>query len=58
MPSPGGIRRNQPAVANGLTLVYSSGTPEGIICHVKALKRQMFGRANLDLLRKRTLLST
>jgi transposase len=58
MPSPGGIRRDQPAVANGLTLVYSSGTAEGSICHVKALKRQMSGRANLDLLRKRILLST
>jgi transposase len=41
MPSPGGIRRDQPAVANGLTLVYSSGTAEGTICRVKALKRQM-----------------
>ena len=58
MPSPGGIRRDQPAVANGLTLVSSSGTAEGISCNVKALERQMFGRANLDLLRKRILLST
>jgi transposase len=41
MPSPGGIRHDQPAVANGLTLVYSSGTAEGTICRVKALKRQM-----------------
>jgi len=53
-----GIRRDPPAVANGLTLVYSSGTAEGTICHVKARKRQMSGRANLDLLRKRILLST
>jgi hypothetical protein len=28
-----------------------------LICRVKALKRQMFGRANLDLLRKGILLS-
>jgi transposase len=39
-------------------LAYSSGAVEGNICRVKALKRQMFGRANLDLLRKRILLST
>lgn len=53
-----GIRRDQPAVANGLTLAHSSGAVEGNVCRVKALKRQMFGRANLDLLRKRILLST
>ena len=43
--------------ANGLTLAYSSGAVEGNVCRIKALKRQMFGRANLDLLRKRILLS-
>jgi Transposase len=52
-----GIRRDQAAVTNGLTLAYSSGAVEGNICRVKALKRQMSGRANLDLLRKRILLS-
>jgi transposase len=45
-----GIRRDQPAVTNGLTLAYSSGAVEGNIYRVKALKGQMFGRANLDLL--------
>jgi transposase len=58
MPSPGGIRRDQPAVANGLTLVYSIATAEGTICRVKARKHQVPGRANLDLLRKRILLGT
>ncbi|MGA2827907.1 MAG: hypothetical protein ABSF03_17540 [Streptosporangiaceae bacterium] len=58
MPSPGGIRRDQPAVANGRTLIDSSGTVEGNICRVKALERQIFGRANLDLPRKRILFST
>ena len=52
-----GIRRDQAAVTNGLTLAYSSGAVEGNTCRVKALKRQMSGRANLDLLRKRILLS-
>ena len=53
-----GIARDQPAVTNGLTLEHSSGAVEGNVCRVKALKRQMFGSANLDLLRKRVLLST
>ena len=53
-----GIRLDQPAVTNGLTLAQSSGAVEGNVCRVKALKRQMFGRASLDLLRKRILLST
>ena len=43
-----GIHRDQPAVVNGLTLAHSSGAVEGNVCRVKALKRQMFGRANLD----------
>nr|WP_285706130.1 transposase [Microtetraspora sp. NBRC 16547] len=53
-----GIRRDFAAVPNGLTLPHSSGAVEGNICRVKALMRQMFGRANFDLLRKRILLST
>ena len=52
-----GIRRDQAAVLNGLTLAHSSGAVEGNVCRIKALKRQMFGRASLDLLRKRILLS-
>jgi transposase len=51
------IRRHQAAVTNGLTLAHRSGAVEGNVCRIKALKRQMFGRANLDLLRKRILLS-
>jgi len=53
-----GIRRDQAAVTNGLTMAHSSGAVEGNVCRIKALKRQMFGRASLDLLRKRILLST
>ena len=44
-----GIRRDQIAVTNGLTPAHSSGAVEGNVTN-KALKRQMFGRANLDLL--------
>lgn len=51
------LRRDIDAVRNGLTLPYSSGPVEGRINRIKMLKRQMFGRANIDLLRKRTLLA-
>jgi transposase len=51
------LRRDIDAVRNGLTLPHSSGTVEGNINRLKMLKRQMFGRASLDLLRKRVLLT-
>ena len=52
-----GAAFDQAAVTNGLTLEHSSGAVEGNVCRIKALKRQMYGRASLDLLRKRILLS-
>lgn len=52
-----GIRRDQAAVTAGLTLPYSSGAVEGSVNRLKMLKRQMYGRARLDLLRKRVLLA-
>jgi hypothetical protein len=45
------LRRDFDAVRNGLTLPHSSGPVEGSINRLKMLKRQMFGRAGLDLLR-------
>jgi transposase len=48
-----GIRQDLAAVTNGLSLPYNSGACEGNVNRLKALKRQMFGRAGLDLLRKR-----
>lgn len=51
------LRRDIDAVRNGLSLPHSSGAVEGNINRLKMLKRQMFGRANLDLLRKRVLLT-
>lgn len=51
------LRRDVDAVRNGLSLPYSSGAVEGNINRLKMLKRQMFGRASLDLLRKRVLLA-
>ncbi|MGV9567717.1 ISL3 family transposase [Streptomyces sp. NPDC003480] len=51
------LRRDFDAVRNGLSLPHSSGAVEGNINRLKMLKRQMFGRAGLDLLRKRVLLT-
>ncbi len=50
-----GLRRDHAAVTAGLTLPFSSGAVEGAVNKIKMLKRQMFGRANLDLLRIRVL---
>ena len=52
-----GLRRDQQAVAAGLTLPYSSGPVEGAVNRIKMIKRQMFGRAGFSLLRKRILLA-
>ena len=50
-----GLRRDYDAVRNGLTLPHNSGAVEGNINRIKMIKRQMYGRANFDLLRKRIL---
>ena len=52
-----GLRRDQDAVTAGLTLNWSSGAVEGHVNRIKMLKRQMYGRANPDLLRRRVLLA-
>lgn len=51
------LRRDLDAVRHGLTLPYSSGAVEGNVNRIKMLKRQMYGRARFDLLRKRILLA-
>lgn len=50
-----GIRTDLPAVTNGLSLPYSSGRVEGHVNRIKMIKRQMYGRASFDLLRRRIL---
>ncbi|WP_455569141.1 ISL3 family transposase [Streptomyces hydrogenans] len=52
-----GIDRDLDAVTAGLTLPWSSGAVEGHVNRIKMLKRQMFGRAGFQLLRKRVLMS-
>ena len=51
-----GIERDQAAVSAGLTLDWSSGPVEGHVNRIKMVKRQMYGRASTDLLRKRILM--
>ncbi|MGP4003556.1 ISL3 family transposase [Streptomyces sp. 8N706] len=53
-----GLERDLDAVIAGLTLSWSSGVVEGRVNRIKMLKRQMFGRAGFDLLRKRALLAS
>ena len=50
-----GIRRDYAAVQAGLTLEWSQGPVEGQVTRLKMVKRQMYGRAKLDLLRQRVL---
>jgi transposase len=51
------LEKDLDAVTNGLTMNWSSGPVEGRVNHIKMVKRQMFGRAGLPLLRKRVLLT-
>jgi transposase len=48
-----GLRDDYEAVKAGVTLPWSTGPVEGHINRLKMLKRQMFGRARLDLLSRR-----
>ena len=51
------LRRDWGAVHAGLTERWSSGCVEGNVNKLKVAKRQMFGQARFDLLRKRVLLA-
>lgn len=53
-----GLKEDYDAVKNGLTLEVSNGPVEGQNNRLKMLKRQMFGRASLDLLAKRLILTS
>lgn len=50
-----GLKSDFDAVNAGLTTVWSNGLLEGQVNRLKLIKRQMYGRANFDLLRKRVL---
>ncbi len=50
-----GLRREEAAIRAALSTPWSTGPVEGHITRLKCIKRQMYGRANFDLLRLRVL---
>jgi transposase len=49
------IEQDRAEVIAALSYAWSSGPVEGHVNRLKMVKRQMFGRANFDLLRQRVL---
>jgi transposase len=52
-----GLCDDDEAVQAGVTLPWSNGSVEGHINRLKILKRQMFGRAKIDILTQRFILA-
>jgi transposase len=52
------LQRDEMAVRAALALPWSNGQTEGQVHRLKLIKRQMFGRAKFDLLKKRVLYKT
>lgn len=52
-----GVKQDEAAVKAALTMPWSSGQAEGQVNKLKLIKRQMYGRASFDLLRRRVLLA-
>ena len=50
-----GLRQDYDAVKAALTYDWSNGQVEGQVNRLKAIKHQMYGRANFDLLRQKVL---
>ena len=50
-----GVQRDKDAVLAGLTLPWSNGPLEGNVNRLKLIKRSMYGRAEIDLLKHRVL---
>ena len=50
-----GIKREEAAIRAALSEPWSTGPVEGQITRLKSIKRQMYGRASLDVLRVRVL---
>lgn len=51
-----GLMSDLKAVENALTLPWSNGQVEGQVNKLKTIKRQMYGKAGFELLRKRVIL--
>jgi transposase len=52
-----GLKRDESAVYEAIRQPWSNGATEGHVNRLKFLKRQMYGRANFDLLRLKVLLA-
>jgi transposase len=52
-----GLERELAAIKAAFSLPWSNGPVEGVVNRIKLIKRQMFGRAGFDLLRRRALLA-
>ncbi len=52
-----GLKRDEAAVYEAIQQPWSNGATEGHVNRLKFLKRQMYGRANFDLLRLKVLLA-
>ena len=52
------VRRDQAAVQAALAYPWSSGRVEGHITKIKLVKRQMYGRGSVDLLKRRVMLAS
>lgn len=52
-----GLLMDIKAVKNGIKMSWSNGAVEGHVNRIKSIKRQMYGRASFDLLRKNVILS-
>jgi transposase len=50
-----GVERDKAAVVAGLTLPQNNGLVEGKVNKLKLIKRMMYGRAEIPLLRQRVL---
>jgi transposase len=50
-----GVSKDKATVAAAIALPWSNGQTEGQICKLKLVKRQMYGRGNLDLIQARVI---
>lgn len=52
-----GLMRDIEAVENGINMKWSNGGVEGHVNRIKSKKRQMYGRASFELLKRKVILS-
>lgn len=50
-----GVVKDEAAAQAAITLPWSNGQTEGQITRIKLVRRQMYGRANIDLLQGRLI---